>query len=215
MTFNINRFSAEVNNSGLAIGGHFEVRVTRPRGLTLQGPFNNIVESVGLAARIDSIDLPGRTIATIDNYYDVGIRRDIPYGAIYPDISFSIICSEDFREKEFFEKWQDLMVGNHRNNNTDGKHYNVGYYDDYKSTVEIVRYRPQGQPTYEIKLNEAYPKIVNPTSMNWSDTDAMKLTVSLSYRYFTIEQATNNKRDIIGQNPDGSIIKSNDLPASF
>ena len=84
MTFNINRFSAEVNNSGLAIGGHFEVRVTRPRGLTLQGPFNNIVESVGLAARIDSIDLPGRTIATIDNYYDVGIRRDIPYGAIYP-----------------------------------------------------------------------------------------------------------------------------------
>lgn len=191
MPFNINRFSGEINNSGIAHSGHFEVFIPRPIGLGYNN--SNIVEPVGLAARIESIDLPGRTIATIDNYYDVGVRRNIPYGALYQDLSMSIICSEDMREKEFFEKWQDLIVGEHRNAPRESTQYDIGYYDNYTQDILITRYRPQGQSTYSVKLIEAYPKIVNAMTMSWDSTEALRLTVSLGYRYFTIEQATNRK----------------------
>ena len=190
MPFNINRFSGEINNSGLAHSGYFEVFIPRPISFGFSS--SNIVEPQGLAARIDSIDLPGRTIATIDNYYDIGVRRNIPYGAIYQDLTFSIICSEDLREKEFFEKWQDVIVGNHRNENTMvGNQYDIGYYDDYTEDVLISRFRPGGQRTYQIKLIEAYPKIVNAMSMSWESTEALKLSVSLGFRYHKIQQATN------------------------
>ena len=59
--------------------------------------------------RCEKAEFPGRTIATTDDTHS-GPTLKLPYDMTYNDITLSIICSEDMKERMFFERWMDLIV---------------------------------------------------------------------------------------------------------
>jgi len=210
MPFKINEFTSNFNAAGYAKQDRFEVRVIPPTGqgsdgsalgrlisgLSLLGGtvgevagiLNGLGDNVDifhLALRADSAELPGRAVQTLDNRY-YGPLRKSGYQANYVDTTITFICSEDLREKLFFEKWQDLIVGEHRvaGTNPDSKAFNAGYYDDYVSSIEILQMNENNDVTYEMRLLQAYPIQVAPLPLNWASDELQRLSVTFAYNRY-------------------------------
>lgn len=178
MGFNVNEFKANYNFPARA--DKFEMLITSPLAL------NGTTNPIGLNLKIEATELPGRSAMTSDHKH-YGAVRKIPYNVNYLDLSATVLVSEDYREVEYFNAWQDLVVGSHRNYNVAySDFFNVGYYDDFVSPSVQIRVFDQNNPTprkvYE--LVEAYPLTVNPISLAWASQDVVKLQVQFAYRYY-------------------------------
>jgi hypothetical protein len=214
MVFKVNEFTSNFNAAGYAKQDRFEVRVIPPTGqgsdgsalgrlisgLSLLGgtvgEAAGILNSLGddidlfhLALRAESAELPGRAVQTLDNRY-YGPLRKSGYQANYVDTTITFLCSEDLREKIFFERWQDLIVGEHRlpAANKNAKAFNAGYYDDYVSTIEIMQLNENNDTTFEMRLLEAYPLQVAPLPLNWASDELHKLSVTFAYNRYESEK---------------------------
>ena len=190
--YNIDQLTSSLSFQGVSYKSDFQVRIN-----TTQKFRNKYTRIAGVAPdyltaqmafRIESTELPGRSVQTVD-YRDHGVVRKIGYNAQYMEIGIEVICSEDLREKEFFDVWQDIIVGAHRSGGLEARYdnqFNVGYYDDYICSVDIIQFNRQTQnPIYTIKLEEAYPLSVSPMAVSWSDSEIHKLSVQFAYRYYT------------------------------
>ena len=209
MAFKINEFTSNLNATGYAKQDRFEVIINPPAsqggqsalgkllsGISLLGGrvgevagiingLGDTIDSNQLALRADSAELPGRSVQTLDNRYYGPIRKS-GYQANYIDTTITFICSEDLREKLFFERWQDLIVGEHRLEDSppDSRVYNAGYYDDYVSTIEVRQMNENNDVTYEMKLLEAYPLQVAPLPLNWASDELQRLSVTFAYNRY-------------------------------
>ena len=133
MPFTINEFTSELNKHGVAKSSDFSVIVSAPPQV------NNGAET-WLPLRIESVNMPSRSLMTIEQRYH-GPTRFMPYSVIHTPVTISVILSEDMREREFFMRWQDIcsmQIGGsgdalaRSGDNTpasDGK-YDSNYYDD-------------------------------------------------------------------------------------
>jgi hypothetical protein len=199
MAFNISDFNADIAKSSIAHTSHFE-------GWILGGPgsYNpgagvaaNVLRNSGLTDgmrfRIESLNMPGRTLTTLDQNYH-GPTRAIPYRFSQQPVSMSIILSKDMREREVFMRWQDFFMGNSRNNINQQAvfaPFDTRYYHDGIGTIKILQYSYTNGPNSsnefelqtEILLNEAYPLTVNDIAMSWGDEGYAKLQVEIRYRY--------------------------------
>ena len=174
MAINLQRFVSSMNAQPPARTSDFEVRIFCPK----------IGSSDDLTFRAENISLPGRNVVTADNM-DVGPQRKIGYNALYPEISISFILDERYQQKEYFDRWIDLVVGPHRvQKNPGGNRFNAGYYDDYKGTIDIQNFSRTGQPTYMTSLIEAWPMSIAAIQLDWSSEEITKLNVSFTYRYY-------------------------------
>jgi len=198
MAFNISDFNADIARSSIAHTSHFE-------GWILGGPGSypgasgvpgNVLRTAGLTDgmrfRIESLNMPGRTLTTIDQNYH-GPTRAIPYRYSQQPVSMTIILSKDMREREVFMRWQDFFVGNARNNignQASFGPFDTRYYHDGIGTIKILQYSyaelggsNEFELQTEILLNEAYPITVNDIAMSWGDEGYAKLQVEIRYRY--------------------------------
>ena len=142
----LSTFNSE--NGGYAVPNRFEVLITRP------GTSANQNRQVSM--RCESINLPGRNLnsATDSNIY--GPTREVVNGVTYAeDISMTFQASSGLEERTFFEDWQSLAF--------DERSWNVGYYNDYISTVDVYVLDRQDNRRFGIKLWEAFPKTINAT----------------------------------------------------
>ena len=131
MPFTINEFTSELSKHGVAKASDFSVIVIPPPQV------NNGAET-WLPLRIESVNMPSRSLMTIEQRYHGPIRY-MPYSVIHQPVTITVLCSEDMREREFFMKWQDICSmqvdgsGNSfaRSSRTqsEGK-YDSNYYDD-------------------------------------------------------------------------------------
>ena len=167
----LNDILSEFHSSeGYAIPNRFEVLIMRPG--------SSASESRQVSMRCESINLPGRNLnsATDSNIY--GPTREIVNGVTYAeDITMTFQAGSGLEERVFFEEWQALAF--------DERSWNVGYYNDYVSTVEIYLMDRQDQRRYGIKLIEAFPKTIGPTELSHaSNNEIIKIPVSFSFRYW-------------------------------
>lgn len=191
--FNIQNMVSSLNTSGVASSSHFEVWIT-----------NTDKNSRGMSYRADTANLPGRTIMTTEHKFsNYGPINKVPYGQVYGDSTISFILSEDLREKEFFEKWQNQMVGtgayDYKHHKMDGSsNYNVKYFDDYASTVTIRQFGADGGLRTIHILQEAYPILMGDVSMAWGSSDPAKLTVTFAYRNYRYITHDNSNQSGLG-----------------
>jgi len=189
-----------INKSGVAKSSHFEVQVIGPKG-----PLTNKLDTNyerEMIYRADSCELPGRTIQTTDyKFSNYGPMSKLAYGQQYSDSSVSFIMSEDLREKEYFELWQDSMVntgafevGGGQPNRSTSK-FNARYFDNYAGTIIIRQYATAGDLRSIHTLKECYPIIINPISMTWGEDNLVRMSVTFAFRYYT---AVFNKQDQAG-----------------
>lgn len=119
--------------------------------------------------------LPDKSLSTSQSK-TYGPQRKLPYSdSITQDIIFGILCSGDMWERVLFQDWMHYIV--------DNNNYNVRYYDDYISDIQIWQYNDAGQKTNGYKLMECYPISLDTHDLDWSKTnEQLKLTVTFTYK---------------------------------
>ena len=158
-------------DGGYAVPNRFEVIITRPGG--------SATESRKVSMRCESINLPGRNLNSTTDSNIYGPTREIVDGVTYADdINMTFQASSGLEERVFFEEWQALAF--------DERSWNVGYYNDYISTVDIYVLDRQDQRRFGLKLHEAFPKTIGATDLSQSaNNELIKLAVTFSFRYWT------------------------------
>ena len=158
-------------DGGYAVPNRFEVIITRPNG--------SAAESRKVSMRCESINLPGRNLNSITDSNIYGPTREIVDGVTYADdINMTFQASSGLEERVFFEEWQELAF--------DERNWNVKYYNDYISTVDIYILDRQDHRRFGLKLHEAFPKTIGATELSQgANNELIKLAVTFSFRYWT------------------------------
>lgn len=202
MAFRIQEFMSDVSRRGLAKQSNFEVIFSLPSNILGTASISNLSAltslrtSSDLSLRCESIDFPGRGIQAVDSYRKsgFGVPINVPIAGIHLEVTATFLCTDSFYEKEIFETWQDLLVGDYRKNpSSTVNQFNPGYYDDYikPCQMQISQYKETGEKTYEIELRELWPRTINPLQGSWSGGDQVhRLNVSFNYRYHVIKKSS-------------------------
>ena len=121
--------------------------------------------------------IPGNTIATTDK--DIGLRS-VTYQKIFSDVVLGFYVGGELRELKFWQAWIDDIVDNRTNQHA--------YYKDYVGNVQITQGNRQQEPVATWTLHDAYPKQVDPISLDYSTNNAvMTMNVTLTYRNFKVK----------------------------
>lgn len=177
MAFNISQFISQIDRGNLARKSLFDCIISRP----------NSDNDENLTFRINHVILPGRNIRTVE-HSDYGVQYHRAYISSFEPVYISVILSDDLREKEFFESWQDEVIGNYRTGNISQSMYDLGYYNDYIGTMEIRCYDETGNKSYTAKLQECYPIGINGLRYDWQDNEVQNLDVIMAYKFYTITE---------------------------
>jgi len=176
--FNIKGFASNIAKYGLASPNKFKVKITHT--------FKNLSkDTTEIILMCESVSLAGRNVQSImDLRY--GQRREIAYNApVYPPINLTFLCSENYREKDFFDKWNNNIV-----NSSTG--FDVAYYDNYIGEMEVEALPRSGKtgplPGYKMKYHEAYPKDITAVELSHSTQNSTaKFTVTMNYSKWTTD----------------------------
>ena len=171
MSFSVNSFLSKTEQLGSLAKKHkFSVSLTPPPGTNLP---NGKIDFLCKKAT-----LPARTFATTeDRMY--GYALSVPYETTYENVTLSFHEVNQFEVRKFFETWMEYI------NPQDT--YNVRYYDDYKSEVNIYVYDDElsepdpTQSRYSVKLFGAYPATISSIDIDWGDMELMEFDVDISY----------------------------------
>lgn len=165
-----------INNSSLNVGPfEFGSDFNIPTlGYTLRN-HGSFIECLNLYANM--VNIPGRDVTNYE-FRENGESRNIGFMHNHSaGVSMSYYCSEDMRERMFFEKWQNLMF------NPVNKLR--AYYEDYIGTMEIIKYDTSWSEVQAIyKMTEVYPSNVAAQNMQFAGTDTLKLDINFKYRTY-------------------------------
>ena len=137
------------------------------------GRTDNTLSALKLGMSCHAAQIPGINIATTDK--DVGLRS-VGYNQIYSDIILSFYCDSNMHMYGFWESWcKDIINPVDRRNR---------YYDNYaKNNITIVQLNRQKNAVAKFILQEAYPKQVDPISLDYSaGGNITSLNVTITYR---------------------------------
>ena len=178
--------------NGYAVPNRFEVLIMPPGA-----------SARNVSMRCESINLPGRNLNTLTDSNIYGPTREIVNGVTYADeINMTFQASSGLEERVFFEEWQALAF--------DERSWNVRYYNDYISTVDIYVLDRKNQRQFGLKLHEAFPKTIGPTDLSQSaNNEIIKLAVTFSFRYWTTLDV--NRTVPLGVNDTVSIYNDNSV----
>jgi len=135
--------------------------------------------------RCERAELPGRTLATVDDMVGGGTAMKLPYDVVYTDIQISVICSADMKERAFFETWIDKIVG------APGRKGGLlAYYSDYAQGVQLIvsQLDEAGNPLLIYTLHDCFPIALTGMTATWEETNTyQRFGVTMAYRYHTYE----------------------------
>ena len=176
----LNNILSEFNSdNGYALPNRFEVLVLPPTvNDKFGGPNLDIADARIVSLRCETATVPGRNLNTLTDSNIYGPTREIVDGVTFAeDITLTFQASSELNERKFFEDWQEQAF--------DQKTWDIGYYNDYTSEIQIYLLDKQDTRRFGIRLIEAFPKTITATELNQSPTTTIvKTSVSFSFRYW-------------------------------
>jgi len=172
--FNLDQFIGAIREDSLARVNRFEVFINPPAGMVNKNRAN--AGAVSLYCEMAS--LPPVNIST-KSFKIFGPTYQRPYGAEYggEGISLTFHVDRDMQVKKFFDDWTATIV--------DPDSGLVGFQEDYISTLTLKQLNEQDEITYELELEEAFPRSVNLLELNNSaQNQTHRLNVLFAYRYW-------------------------------
>lgn len=127
------------------------------------------------------VNLPERDIQNFE-WREFGESRQMGVGHNNSrGISVSYYCSEDMRERKFFEEWQNLIF------NPSNKR--KAFYDDYIGRMEIVKYSADWKTQEAVyRVHEVYPSNIAAQTMVYEGTSVLRLDIQFKmYNYERIK----------------------------
>jgi len=182
-------FSALENFVGIsmrdnyALPSHFEVIISPPTKFGGGGFLNQFFNSVRtgnnareVSLRCSNVAMPGRNLTTVTDSNIYGPTREIVENVSFAeDVTLSFQASQNLKEREFFESWQQQAFN--------ATSFDVGYYFDYVGQVDIFLLDQNNRRQYGCRLNEAFPKTIGQVDLDATPaTGIIALPVSMSFR---------------------------------
>ena len=113
----------------------------------------------------------------------------------------SFYCKEAMDVNRIFQGWQTFIQDNSSSNE-------FSYFDDYVSDVIVEQLDNRGKVKYAVKLIDAYPVMVAPLQLDWSQQNAFhNIQVTMAYRYW--------REEPLDINPFGNFLNVNSLYPNF
>ena len=177
MAYSIDDIRSQVNSQGLAKSNKYYVTFYAPSAA------GTTTESGKLSLYCSGISLAGRTMTT-DIVKEYGQARQITYGHTYVELTTTFMCSEDLREKTFFDKWMNLIMPTPDKVTSAGA-YDIEYYDKYIGGIDVMLADDNLDSRYRIRYFEAYPKTVSPLELAYGTNNTLlNLQVTWNYTYW-------------------------------
>ena len=171
--FNLSQFLSQSRKDSFARVNRFEVFILSPLALS-----KNKRDAVSVSLYCEMASLPPVNIST-KSFKIFGPTYQRPFSAEYggEGISLTFHVDRDMRVKKFFDEWTASVV--------DPKTGFVGFQEDYISTIKLKQLNEQDEVTYELELEEAFPRSVNLLELNNSaQNQTHRLNVLFAYRYW-------------------------------
>ena len=181
MKFGINDFISTLDQGRVTNYASYSVLINGPQRL------GGKIDEIDIMFRCDSVTEPGRNIITTTDAYSYGLPLSRASGSSFSEIDMTVLLSEDEREKLYFERWQDLMVGPYRTGVMRQDMYDVGYFNDYVGNIQIFRSDAVGNVSYKATLRNAFPVVVGDISLDWDNNSIVKLPVRFWFQYYMDE----------------------------
>ena len=176
---------AKARGQDYARPNRFEVHIFRPRGAHSSGgnvtnpaaKSTNRFDTQPISLRCESITLPFRQLTTTEDTNIYGPTREIVTGISYAgDIDLTFQSSGDLTERVFFEEWQKQAF--------DETSWNLNYYKDYVSEIQIFLLNMKDERVYGIVLHEVYPKTVNQIDLSQEGDGIIKTQVGMAFKWW-------------------------------
>ena len=112
------------------------------------------------------------------------------------DMTFTFLVEENWKGRDLFESWIALSANPYSKE--------VAYYAEVVGTVDIRSLSVNDDILAEWKLHDAVPKLINLTPVSWNNTGFIRMSVSVSAKYWTREKgnvgiAAQDTRNIFGR----------------
>lgn len=161
--------NASIDIGGVNIGANFNIP-TLGYVLTNMGSKNE-----ALSLFCQSCQLPARDLSNLE-FGEYGEKRSLGVKHTHDGFTTSYLCSEDLREKLFFEQWQNIAF--------DPITKRHSYYNEYISRVEVFKYNASwSKVKAAYQFNECYPSNVGSLELNQENTP-LELTIQWKYRNY-------------------------------
>ena len=141
--------------------------------------------------RCEKAEFPGRSIATSDDTGAGGPALKLPYDVSYNDISISVICSPDMKERLFFESWIDSIVGRAGLTNKVPVGGLISYFEDYARdiTLTVSQLDEAGNTLIKYTMNDVYPITISPMNATWEEVNSyQRFGVTFFYRHYSFSK---------------------------
>ena len=188
----LNEFLAPLrDDEGIALPSRYEVMFFRPTGVRGTGDGNNsnpfsfpdLFDLPGnakprdVSLQCNKVEFPGRNLDTTEDTNIYGPLRNVVNGFSFGDITASFYMSDNYKEKQFFERWQTLAY--------DSNQWAMKYYDDYVGGMDIYSLDRDNARRYGVRLYECFPKTINAQPLDAQPaTTPQTVDVTFAYRYW-------------------------------
>jgi hypothetical protein len=144
--------------------------------------------------RCETAEFPGKTLDVVEDPGGGGPSLRLGQNMSYADITITIICSEDMRERALFENWMQYIVGipGSGGNFTGGI---VQYHENYAldNLLVVSQYNPQGTKLFSYTMTDVFPTSLSPMTASWEETNTyQRFQVTMAYRYHTFENSVSS-----------------------
>lgn len=215
--FSIERMLGELNKSGLATSSHFEVFIHGGKGIGEQelrfrvdsidlpgrtfAPIDHKFTNMGPVNRIPGQQFYSDVTATVllsedmreKEYFEWWHEKICNTGAYESKTDTKTDSINAAAETEANENLTEYVpITSPYNFNYSNSPFTHNYFDEYIGTVVIRQYGHMGDLRSIHTLNEAYPIIISPISMNWNSEEPARMQVSFAYRNY---KAVFNRQD--------------------
>jgi len=131
----------------------------------------------------DSITMPRKEMDTQEVQYGSEPVRSMVQTHTFPgNIEATFYADKYMRERQFFEAWQKMCVGEHT--------HKANYYDNYIGKLHIYQLGADSEqnrdiPTYAIEAMEVYPTTIGSIDYTYAkSSEIIKITISFAYKYW-------------------------------
>ena len=152
---------------------------------------NGVSDIKDFSFRCEKAEFPGRSIATSDDTGAGGPALKLPYDVSYNDISISVICSPDMKERLFFESWIDSIVGRAGLTNKVPVGGLISYFEDYARDITLIvsQLDEAGNTLIKYTMNDVYPITISPMNATWEEVNSyQRFGVTFFYRHYSFSK---------------------------
>jgi len=179
----VDNFANQFQAGDLARNNLFEVSIGL-HSRHAQQDFYNSGDSTDiddLRFMIKDAQLPGKSLGVVESRRFGAVDKHAN-DVILDNATWTVMCSEDLRERAFFEGWINWIHGRGVRDSSSAL-YRYRYHDEYVSNINIQMFNRRGEPSTGVTLYEAFPVNIGAVELSWVNEGSFStFTVSIAFK---------------------------------